>query len=274
MIIEPDDDLCVFYTSGTTGFPKGAVMTHRAAVHNVMNMGFYSAALGIINEKEPVPRDQRDQPAGLVCVPLFHVTGCNCYLHPTTTVGGKLVLMYRWDATEALKLIDAERPSTLAAVPAMSREIVLHPDFDRYDTTSLGSLGGGGSPLHPDLVDKISRKIPSGNPGTGYGLTETSGVVTMNIGAIYKGKPTTVGQPLPTVEAKVVDDGGADLPSGQPGRATDSIPHRHPGLPQQARGHRRGHNRRLAAHRRRRGHRRGRLHRHRGPGQRPGDPRG
>ncbi len=215
--IGPDDDLCVFYTSGTTGFPKGAVMTHRAAVHNVMNMGFYSAALGRLNEKEAVPRDQRDQPAGLVCVPLFHVTGCNCYLHPTTAVGGKLVLMYRWDATEALKLIDAERPSTLAAVPAMSREIVLHPEFDQYDTSSLGSLGGGGSPLHPDLVDKIARSIPSGNPGTGYGLTETSGVVTMNIGRIYVDKPTTVGQPLPTVEAKVVDDNGAELQSGEPG---------------------------------------------------------
>ena len=215
--IGPDDDLCVFYTSGTNGVPKGAVMTHRAAVHNVMNMGFYSAALGLINEKAPIPRDQRDQPAGLVCVPLFHVTGCNCYLHPTTAVGGKLVLMHRWDATEALKLIDAERPSTLAAVPAMSREIVLHPDFDQYDTSSLGSLGGGGSPLHPDLVDKIARSIPSGNPGTGYGLTETSGVVTMNVGRIYVDKPTTVGQPLPTVEGKVVDDQGTELPSGQPG---------------------------------------------------------
>ncbi|WP_419923656.1 class I adenylate-forming enzyme family protein [Candidatus Poriferisocius sp.] len=215
--IGPDDDLCVFYTSGTTGFPKGAVMTHRSAVHNVMNMAFYSTALGMLNESGLVPKDQRDQPAGLVCVPLFHVTGCNCYLHPTTAVGGKLVLMYRWDATEALKLIHAERPSTLAAVPAMSREIVLHPDFDRYDTSSLGSLGGGGSPLHPDLVDKIARSIPSGNPGTGYGLTETSGVVAMNVGRIYVDKPTTVGQPLPTVEAKVVDDNGAELPSGEPG---------------------------------------------------------
>ncbi len=215
--INPDDDLCIFYTSGTTGFPKGAVITHRGAVHNVMNMGFYSAALGMINERAPIAPGQRDQPAGLVCVPLFHVTGCNCYLHPTTTVGGKLVLMYRWDATEALKLIDAERPSTLGAVPAMSREIVQHPDFDRYDTSSLSSLGGGGSPLHPDLVDKISRSIPSGNPSTGYGLTETSGVVTMNIGSIYRGKPTTVGQPLPTVETKVVDDRGTELPPGQPG---------------------------------------------------------
>ena len=215
--IGPDDDLCVFYTSGTTGFPKGAVMTHRGAVHNVMNMGFYSAALSLANQGAPTPAEQRDQPAGLVCVPLFHVTGCNCYLHSTTAVGGKLVLMYRWDATEALKLIDAERPSTIAAVPAMAREIVLHPDFDQYDTSSLGSLGGGGSPLHPDLVGKIAQSIPSGNPGTGYGLTETSGVVTMNIGPIYEGKPTTVGQPLPTVEAKVVDDSGAELPSGQPG---------------------------------------------------------
>ncbi|WP_420638808.1 class I adenylate-forming enzyme family protein [Candidatus Poriferisocius sp.] len=215
--IGPDDDLCVFYTSGTTGFPKGAVMTHRGAVHNVMNMGFYSSVLGLVNDKASGPRDRNDQPAGLICVPLFHVTGCNCYLHPTTVVGGKLVLMYRWDATEALRLIDAERPSTLAAVPAMSREIVLHPDFDRYDTSSLGSLGGGGSPLHPDLVDKIARSIPSGNPGTGYGLTETSGVVTMNIGPIYRSKPTTVGRPLPTVEAKVVDDDGAEQPTGQPG---------------------------------------------------------
>ncbi|MCY4273609.1 MAG: class I adenylate-forming enzyme family protein [bacterium] len=215
--IGPDDDLCVFYTSGTTGAPKGAVMTHRGAIHNVMNMGFYSATLGLLDQQAPMPQGEGGQPAGLVCVPLFHVTGCNCYLHTTTFAGGKLVLMYRWDATEALRLIDAERPSTLAAVPAMSREIVLHPDFDRYDTSSLGSLGGGGSPLHPDLVDKIARKIPSGSPGTGYGLTETSGVVAMNIGAIYRGRPTTVGQPLPTVEAKVVDDRGAELPSGQPG---------------------------------------------------------
>ena len=215
--ISADNDLCVFYTSGTTGYPKGAVMSHRAAVHNLMNMGFYSTALGMISDRAPIPQDQKDQPAGLVCVPLFHVTGCNCYLHPTTAVGGKLVLMYRWDATEALKLIHAERPNTLAAVPAMSREIVLHPDFDRYDTSSLGSLGGGGSPLQPDLVDKIARSIPSGNPGTGYGLTETSGVVTMNVGPIYRDKPTTVGPPLPTVEAKVVDDNGTELPSGQPG---------------------------------------------------------
>ncbi len=217
VVIKPDDDLCVFYTSGTTGFPKGAVMTHRGAVHNVMNMTYYSAVLGMVGNAESGPRDRQDQPAGLVCVPLFHVTGCNCYLHPTTFVGGKLVLMYRWDPTEALRLIDAERPNTIAAVPSMSREIVLHPEFDRYDTSSLRSLGGGGSPLHPDLVGKIAERIPSGAPGTGYGLTETSGVVTMNIGSIYLDKPTTVGQPLPTVEAKVIDDAGNELAAGQPG---------------------------------------------------------
>lgn len=222
--IDPDDDACIFYTSGTTGSPKGAQLTHRGSVHNVMHMAFMPAVAGAADAKaveagdaEPKPVDP-DKPSGppvlMAPTPLFHVTACNCLLHPATLAGGTLVLTYKWDPARALELIERERVTNFSGVPTMSREMLSHPDWERRDTSSLQGMGGGGAAIQPDLVDKIAKSLPSGAPATGYGLTETHGIVTANSAGRYVEKPASCGPVVPTLEAKLVDEAGNDLPPG------------------------------------------------------------
>ena len=219
--IDPDDDACIFYTSGTTGRPKGAQLTHRGCAHNLMNMAFWDTCLkasGALGAPAPAKTDvPPPQAASLVTTPLFHVTANNCVAHGATAAGGKLVMMYKWDAGEALKLIEAERITGMSGVPTMARELVQHPDFATTDTSTLKSLGGGGAPLQPDLVEKIDKTSKSARPGTGYGMTETCGVITMTSADAFVERPTSCGPALPTFETRLVDDDGNDVPEGQPG---------------------------------------------------------
>ncbi len=222
MEIDPDQDVCVFYTSGTTGFPKGAVMTHRGVVSNLLNLAFGTMVMNAArkNHKTAAPgADAAPAPpmTALLAVPLFHVTGCNCCLHPVTANGGRLILMYKWNAGEALEVIERERVTIFTGVPMMSRELVEHPDFATRDTSTVSSLGGGGAAVQPDLVEKIEKKLEKGRPGTGYGLTETCGVVSINSGDFFLDKPRTVGPPLPVIEARILDEQGQELPPGSVG---------------------------------------------------------
>ena len=219
--IAPDDDLCIFYTSGTTGFPKGAQLTHRSSVSNLMNMMFAGQAGTLATQRAtgvaPDPSVAPPIPVTLVTTPLFHVTANNCGAYATTAAGGKMVLMYRWDAGEALKLIERERCTSAGGVPVMARELIMHPDFDKYDTSSLLSVGGGGAQLQPDLVAKIDKAVATARPNTGYGMTETSGIITSISGDFFVDKPASCGRAMPTFEVKVMNDEGQELPPGQPG---------------------------------------------------------
>jgi acyl-CoA synthetase (AMP-forming)/AMP-acid ligase II len=100
----------------------------------------------------------------------------------------------------------------------MSRELLAHPDWHTRDVSSLGSMGGGGAPLQPDLVGKIDRSLRGGAPSTGYGLTETCGIVTASSGLTYVAKPDAAGPVVPTLDARIVDDDDHVLPTGEPGR--------------------------------------------------------
>jgi long-chain acyl-CoA synthetase len=218
--IDPDEDACIFYTSGTTGYPKGAQLTHRGCVHNLMNLGFAANAATLttcrVNNVEPPNPEEAAPSAALVTTPLFHVTANNCVAHGTTMGGGKLVHMYRWDAGEALKLIEAEKITAMSGVPVMSRELINHPDFKKYDTSSLLTLGGGGAQIQPDLVGKIDESVEA-RPNTGYGMTETCGIITSISGDFFVDKPASCGPAMPVFEAKVVDAEGKTLPQGQSG---------------------------------------------------------
>ncbi|TAL31436.1 MAG: AMP-dependent synthetase [Phenylobacterium sp.] len=219
--VAPDDDLCIFYTSGTTGFPKGAQLTHRSCVSNLMNMMFAGQVSTLATQRAtgvtPDPSVAPPIPVTLVTTPLFHVTANNCGAYATTAAGGKMVLMYRWDAGEALKLIERERCTSAGGVPVMARELISHPDFAKYDTSSLLTVGGGGAQLQPDLVDKIDKAVATARPNTGYGMTETSGIITSISGDFFVDKPASCGRAMPTFEVRVVGDDGQPLPAGQPG---------------------------------------------------------
>jgi len=93
--------------------------------------------------------------------------------------------MYRWDAEEALKIIEIEKITNMTGVPVMSRELIGHPDFDKYDTSTLLSVGGGGAQLQPDLVAKIDKAVKTARPSTGYGMTETCGIITSISGDFF-----------------------------------------------------------------------------------------
>jgi acyl-CoA synthetase (AMP-forming)/AMP-acid ligase II len=221
--IDPDDDVTIFYTSGTTGYPKGAQITHRGSVHNILNIAFMTTAASLAEVKAiaagdlPAPDPASVPPPAphvfMAPTPLFHVTANNCILHPCTLVGGKIVFMRKWDTARALELIERERVTNLSGVPTMSRELLLHPDWHTRDVSSLKLMGGGGAPLQPDLVEKIDKSLDAGAPSTGYGLTETSGIVTANAARLYLAKPASCGRVVPTLDAKLIDELGDDLPS-------------------------------------------------------------
>jgi len=220
---DPDDDATIFYTSGTTGFPKGAQLTHRGSVANILNLVVMNMAAALAEQKAiaagdvPAPTGEPKPalpPCFMAPTPLFHVTACNCILHAATASGAKVVLMYKWDPGRALELIEREKVTSFSGVPTMSREMLLHPDWEKRDTSSVQGMGGGGAALQPDLVHKIAGALKGGQPSTGYGMTETHGIITANSARWFIAKPESCGPLVPTLEGKLVDEDGNDLPAG------------------------------------------------------------
>jgi acyl-CoA synthetase (AMP-forming)/AMP-acid ligase II len=217
--LDGDQDACIFYTSGTTGRPKGAQLTHRSCIANALNLVFMTGvqAEAMRRVAGAEPSSPSSPPVALVATPLFHVTANNCVAYLATLAGGTLVHMYKWDVVEAMRLIEAEKVTALSAVPVMSREIILHPDFHKYDLSSLSTMGGGGAALQPDLVHKIDQEMSTARPNTGYGMTETSGIITSMGADFFVAKPASCGRAVPTLEAKCVNEKGEALPAGEVG---------------------------------------------------------
>ncbi len=220
--IDPEDDATIFYTSGTTGRPKGAVGTHRNMVTNLMSLFFLntrgSMRFGTSLLDEAAEPTERVQPAMLLSVPLFHATGCHSIMVTNTAAGGKLVMMHHFDPERALELIEREKIGTFGGVPAMVMQVLDSPNFSKYDTSSIRGVSYGGAPAPPDLVRRIREAWPVGQPSNGYGLTETSSVTSMNAGGDYVAKPDSVGPPVPVCDVAIVPE---DYDKEEP---DDSIP--------------------------------------------------
>jgi long-chain acyl-CoA synthetase len=216
--IEPDDDATIFYTSGTTGKPKGALGSHLNLVTSVASIAF-GRTRGALRKGTAVPQQGSAAPqvATLVTVPLFHVMGSHSLLGYTTGSGGKLVLMERWNAERALELIERERITNLGGVPSMIWQVLESPDLRRRDTSSLLGLNYGGAPAAPELMRRVRQALPASTPSNGYGLTETSAGTSSNSGPDYDEKPDSVGTALPICDVKVVDPAGRELPNGEIG---------------------------------------------------------
>jgi len=217
--LEPDDDATILYTSGTTGHPKGAVGSHRNVITNLMNLFFAGqrSALRLGADTSTAPTVQT---SGLLNIPFFHATGCHAFMIPATAAGNRIVMMHHFDAKQALQLIEAERITGIGGVPTIAMQILEHPDFSKYDTSSVKSISYGGAPAPPDLVQRLRTAFPGGQASNGYGLTETSAGVCGNSGPDYVAKPDSCGPAYPVNELAVVPEGfegdepTSDLPRG------------------------------------------------------------
>ena len=213
--VSPEAAATLLYTSGSTAHPKGVLSSHRAIIHALL--GWESAAaLGAAMMGEDAPAAPSQQLALILSVPLFHVTGLNVHFLSSFRQGRKLVGMYKWDAEEALAIIERERITHFNGVPTMAWELVQSPNYDAYDLSSLIAMGGGGAPMVPEQTRQIDRR--SVIPGTGYGMTETNGLGTGISGANLVARPQSCGPPLAlVVDIKVVDAAGEELPRNQTG---------------------------------------------------------
>jgi long-chain acyl-CoA synthetase len=212
--IDEDDLLAILYTSGTTGQPKGATLTHRQTIANLQNIicsGFVSAMAG----DAPPEAASGLQSASLLVVPLFHVTGCLATMTLNYATGGKLVLMPpgRFDPDHALQVIEREKVTSFGGVPTIMWRIIESPNLDEYDLSSVKRASYGGAPAAPELVERIEQVFPNLRKtlATAYGLTESASVATAISGDDYFAHPGSAGRPVPTVELRIVDDQGNDV---------------------------------------------------------------
>ena len=216
--VNPDANATILYTSGSTAHPKGVLSTHRA-ITNALMCWECGGAIGayMFPQAGSVPAPLH-LPATILTVPLFHVTGLVVQFLQSFRPGRKLVAMYKWDADEALGIIERERITSFNGVPTMAWELVQSSTFDKYDLSSLRSAGGGGAAMAPEHARQIDNKVGKGSAGTGWGMTETQGLATGIGGEAFLERPRSCGRAIPPlVKIKVIDKEGNDLPADETG---------------------------------------------------------
>lgn len=212
--IDPDDAVAIFYTSGTTGHPKGALMSHRNLMTNIMSSA-YGAARTVMRRGEALPESAPR--TSLLVIPLFHVTACSAVLMGSIASGSAIILMHKWDTIRAFELIEQERINSTGGVPTIAWQLIEHPDRANYDLSSLDTIAYGGAPSAPELVRRIASDLKS-QPGNGWGMTETTATVTGHSAEDYLNRPTSCGPPVPVSDLKIMDEAGeVELAVGERG---------------------------------------------------------
>jgi long-chain acyl-CoA synthetase len=204
------DDCVILYTSGSTGFPKGVLHRHIALCQSLMNMFFLGYLLmELEGAREFRGGAERETP--MLTVPLFHATGLlSGFLLPIQTAQ-KVVMMYKWDAAQALELIQREKVTGLASVPAVIQDLLYHPEFDKFDTSSLIRVSAAGAATPAGLPELIREKCGEPSRSAGWGMTETLAVGSTMSGAVFDIKPDSAGIVSPIVDLRFLDDSGSEV---------------------------------------------------------------
>lgn len=215
--MDADDDALIIFTSGSTGHPKGAVSSHRAAIHAVMSWDF-DLEMGCIAQGI----DRPDEPWSerfkmLLAVPLFHVSGAHVAMIASLLRGREVHMMYKWDVLQALDIIEREQVTHFIAVSTMTGDLVRAAEEHQRSLSSLISVGGGGSPRPAQQVKDIDRVLENAAPGHGWGMTETNAIGTGIGGDAYLERPLSSGQCSAVFDLRILDDNDQDVEAGEPG---------------------------------------------------------
>lgn len=226
--ITKNDNATLFYTSGSTGFPKGVLSSNRNVLATLFSWACYSSIRGQMSDSAGGLGENSDgtvkEISVLHCVPLFHVTGSHSSFLISILLGRKMVMMKKWDATEALKLIEQEQITNVTGVPTQSWEILSHPEREKYDISSLEDLGGGGAARPAEHVKQMDEQFEA-KPSIGYGLSETNALGTLNGGDEYLEHPSSCGRAVPPLtDINIVDENWNVLSGSEVGEVVIKSP--------------------------------------------------
>ena len=231
--VGPGDPCTIFYTSGSTGLPKGVLSTHRQVIHALLSWELdATVATRLVAASrseapapaEPAPAEpapdgsvHRQQTTSMLAVPLFHVTGCHAVALLSLRAGRRVVAMPKWDAAEAARLIEAERIDSFVATPAMVADLLEEAANTGRDLSSLRLVGGGGAPRPPEQVRRIGSSFGRAAPNNGWGMTETNAIGAGVTGAEYRERPGIAGRAAAVLDLRVVGPDDRPLPPGEAG---------------------------------------------------------
>ena len=219
---QADDACAILFTSGTTGRVKGAVLTNRSLITGLMATQL-SGVMVMHNmaKTNGVPVEtiiaNLPQQTSLLVYPLFHISGLGSSFLSPLLGGSKVVIMRRWDAEEAARLIEAEKVTQFSAVPTMLWDMLHRASVGQADLSSLRNVASGGQALPVNLLDEVRAACPQAVMGTGYGMTETSGAFAQAVGEDFIRNRASAGRVLPLADVRISGPGGAVLPVGQSG---------------------------------------------------------
>jgi acyl-CoA synthetase (AMP-forming)/AMP-acid ligase II len=214
--VDPDEDdpFLILFTSGTTGRPKGALISHRSNIHFIQSTLLNGAAGMAINDPAALGRAGASQACIISAMPLFHVGGLNCMVVSATVAGMHIVFPPpgRWQEETHLRLSEQHGATAWSLVPTQLWRVLEHPDLERYDLSALQTVGGGSAVWPPELLRALGERMPRVRPnlGMGYGATETNGLGTnLRMQWTYE-HPESIGYPAPGVEVEVREPGNEE----------------------------------------------------------------